>query len=79
MISHRLTGRRIPSGEVSRCSTALVRAIENWRNRTLSLPRFKYLFCDDVYFELSSAMRKLGLRPMRFKFDYEGAEILVNA
>jgi putative transposase len=52
MISHRLIGRRISPGEVSRCSTALVKAIENWRNRTLSLLRFKYLFCDGVYFEM---------------------------
>jgi putative transposase len=52
MISHRLIGRKISSGEVSRCSQELVQAIENWRNRNLSLVRFKYLFCDGVYFEM---------------------------
>ena len=55
MISQRLIGRRISSGEVSRCSKALVTAIENWRTRTLSLMRFKYLFCDGVYFEMRVA------------------------
>ena len=52
MMSHRLIGRKISSGEVSRCSRELIQAIENWRNRDLSLMRFKYLFCDGVYFEM---------------------------
>ncbi len=52
LMSHRLIGRKISSGEVSRCSQELVQAIENWRNRNLSLMRFKYLFCDGVYFEM---------------------------
>jgi putative transposase len=52
MLSHRLIGRKISSGEVSRCSRELIQAIENWRNRDLSLMRFKYLFCDGVYFEM---------------------------
>jgi putative transposase len=52
MISHRLIGYKISAGEVSRCSRELVEAIENWRNRNLSLMRFKYLFCDGVYFEM---------------------------
>jgi putative transposase len=55
MISHRLIGRKISSGEVSRCSQELVTAIESWRNRSLSLNRFKYLFCDGVYFEMRVA------------------------
>ena len=55
MISHRLIGRKISSGEVSRCSQELVTAIESWRNRSLSLLRFKYLFCDGVYFEMRVA------------------------
>ena len=55
MISHRLIGRKISSGEVSRCSQDLVKAIENWRNRCLSLLKFKYLFCDGVYFEMRVA------------------------
>jgi len=55
MISHRLIGHKISSGEVSRCSRELVQAIENWRNRNLSLMRFKYLFCDGVYFEMRVA------------------------
>jgi putative transposase len=52
MISQRLIGRKISAAEVSRCSQELVQAIENWRNRNLSLVRFKYLFCDGVYFEM---------------------------
>jgi len=55
MISQRLIGHKISSGEVSRCSRELVQAIENWRNRALSLLRFKYLFCDGVYFEMRVA------------------------
>ena len=55
MISHRLIGRKISAGEVSRCSQELVAAIEKWRNRNLSALRFKYLFCDGVYFEMRVA------------------------
>ena len=55
MISQRLIGHKISSGEVSRCSRELVKAIENWRNRDLSLLKFKYLFCDGVYFEMRVA------------------------
>jgi len=55
MISRRLIDHKISSGEVSRCSRELVQAIENWRNRNLSLMRFKYLFCDGVYFEMRVA------------------------
>jgi len=55
MISQRLIGRKISAGEVSRCSQELVQAIEKWRNRNLSALRFKYLFCDGVYFEMRVA------------------------
>jgi putative transposase len=55
MISNRLLGRKISAGEVSRCSRELVGAIENWRNRNLSSMKFKYLFCDGVYFEMRVA------------------------
>jgi putative transposase len=55
MISNRLIGHKISAGEVSRCSRELVQAIENWRNRNLSLMKFKYLFCDGVYFEMRVA------------------------
>ena len=55
MISHRLIGHKISAGEVSRCSQELVQAIESWRNRNLSSMRFKYLFCDGVYFEMRVA------------------------
>jgi len=55
MISQRLIGHKISAGEVSRCSRELVEAIENWRSRNLSLMRFKYLFCDGVYFEMRVA------------------------
>jgi len=56
MISHRLIGHKISSGEVSRCSRELVKTIENWRNRELSLIKFKYLFCDCVYFEMQKEL-----------------------
>ncbi|GEM_PF-132976 len=55
MISHRLIGRKISPGEVSRASHALVKAIESWRSRSLSGVRYKYLFCDGVYFEMRIA------------------------
>ena len=55
MISRRLVGHKISAGEVSRCSQELVGAIENWRNRDLASMRFKYLFCDGVYFEMRVA------------------------
>ena len=55
MISKRLIGRKISPGEVSRASHVLVQAIESWRNRSLSSLRYKYLFCDGVYFEMRIA------------------------
>jgi len=55
MISTRLLGHKISAGEVSRCSKKLVQAIEEWRNRDLSALKFKYLFCDGVYFEMRVA------------------------
>jgi putative transposase len=55
MISARLLGHKISAGEVSRCSKKLVQAIEDWRNRDLSAMKFKYLFCDGVYFEMRVA------------------------
>ncbi len=55
MISQRLIGHRVSASEVSRCSRQLVNAIEKWRNRDLTLTKFKYLFCDGVYFEMRVA------------------------
>lgn len=55
MISQRLIGHKISAGEVSRCSRELVKAVESWRNRDLSTVKFKYLFCDGVYFEMRVA------------------------
>ena len=55
MISTRLLGHKISAGEVSRCSKKPVKAIEDWRNRDLSAMKFKYLFCDGVYFEMRVA------------------------
>lgn len=55
MISQRLLGHRISAGEVSRCGRQLIDAIEAWRTRSLSLVKFKYLFCDGVYFEMRVA------------------------
>jgi len=65
MISHRLIGHKISSGELSRCSRELFQVIENWRNRYLSLMRFKYLFCDGIYFEMRVASTILT-HPYRF-------------
>jgi len=45
MISQRLIAINILR-RVSRCSRELVQAMRNWRNRDLSLLKFKYLFCD---------------------------------
>ncbi len=55
MISKRLIGRKISPGEVSRASHALIKSIEDWRNRSLSGMGYKYLFCDGVYFEMRIA------------------------
>jgi len=55
MISHRLIGRKISSGEVSRCGKELVQSIEIWRNRNLTFDKHKYLFCDGVCFEMRIA------------------------
>lgn len=55
MISTKLLGRRISPSEVSRAGKELVQAVEAWRNRDLSLDRFKYLFCDGVFFEMRIA------------------------
>jgi putative transposase len=55
MISQRLIGHKISAGEVSRCSQELAKAVESWRNRDLSTMKFKYLFCDGVYFEMRVA------------------------
>jgi putative transposase len=55
MISQRLLGHRISAGEVSRCGRQLIDAIEAWRTRDLSSMKFKYLFCDGVYFEMRVA------------------------
>ena len=52
MISEKLLGRKISSGEVSRVSKQLVEAVERWRTRDLSEERVKYLFTDGVNFKM---------------------------
>lgn len=52
MISEKLLGRKISSGEVSRVSRQLVNAVERWRMRDLSEERIKYLFIDGVNFKM---------------------------
>lgn len=52
MISGKLIGRKISPAEVSRATGELIEAAESWRTRDLSQERFKYLFCDGVFFEM---------------------------
>ena len=63
MISQRLIGHKISAGEVSRCSQELAKAVESWRSRDLSTMKFKYLFCDGVYFEMrvSNSIEKVSV------------------
>lgn len=39
---------------------------------------FFMFYCNENQKKLISAMREKGLKPMRFRFDFEGAKILVN-
>jgi len=52
MISERLIGRRISSGEVSKVSKELTRSVEGWRERDLSEEKIKYLYIDGTNFSM---------------------------
>jgi len=52
IISEKLLGRKISSGEVSRVSKQLVEAVEKWRLRDLSEERIQYLFIDGITFKM---------------------------
>jgi len=52
MMSERLIGRKISSGEVSNVSKELTRSIEAWRERDLSRESIKYLYIDGTNFSM---------------------------
>ena len=52
MMSERLIGRRISSGEVSKVSKELTRSVEAWRERDLSEEKIKYLYIDGTNFSM---------------------------
>jgi putative transposase len=52
MISKKLIGRRISSGEVSNVNKELTEAAEKWRTRNLSEDSIKYMFLDGVCFDM---------------------------
>jgi len=52
MMSERLIGRKISSGEVSNVSKELTRSVEAWRERDLSKEKIKYLYIDGTNFSM---------------------------
>lgn len=52
MISERLIGRKISSGEVSKVSKELTHSVEAWRERDLSGEAIKYLYMDGTNFSM---------------------------
>ena len=52
MMSERLIGRKISSGEVSNVSKDLTRSVEAWRERSLSAEAIKYLYMDGTNFSM---------------------------
>ena len=50
LVSERLIGRKISSGEVSKVSKALTDSVEAWRERDLSKEPVKYLYIDGTNF-----------------------------
>jgi putative transposase len=52
MMSERLIGRKISSGEVSKVSKELTRSVEAWRERDLSGDKIKYLYIDGTNFSM---------------------------
>ena len=52
LISERLIGRKISSGEVSKVSKSLTDSVEAWRERDLSKEPIKYLYIDGTNFSM---------------------------
>jgi putative transposase len=52
MMSKKLIGRSISPQEVSNANKRLIEAVEQWRNRDLSVEHIKYLFVDGVNFRM---------------------------
>ena len=52
MMSERLIGRKISSGEISKVSKDLTRSVEAWRERDLSKEPIKYLYLDGTNFSM---------------------------
>jgi len=52
LISERLIGRKISSGEISNVSKSLTSSVEAWRERDLSKEPIKYLYIDGTNFSM---------------------------
>jgi len=52
LISERLIGRKISSGEISKVSKSLTESVETWRERNLSKEPVKYLYIDATNFSM---------------------------
>ncbi len=52
LMSERLFGRRLSSGEVSRANQKLLAPVEAWRTRSLAGEKFLYLFLDGTNFAM---------------------------
>ena len=52
LISERLIGRKISSGEISKVSKSLTSSVESWRERDLSEEPVKYLYVDGTNFSM---------------------------
>ena len=52
LMSERLFGRRLSSGEVSKANQKLLEPVEAWRNRSLAGEKFLYLFLDGTNFAM---------------------------
>lgn len=52
LMSERLFGRRLSSGEVSKANQQLLEPVERWRNRSLAGEKFLYLFLDGTNFAM---------------------------
>lgn len=52
LISERLIGRKISSGEISKVSKSLTESVETWRERDLSKEPVKYLYIDATNFSM---------------------------
>jgi putative transposase len=52
LISEKLIGRKICATEVSKASKQLAAAVENWRQRDLSIEPIKYMYIDGTLFSM---------------------------